>query len=83
MSIDQWFSTFFVPRPILATHYNPTTPILGFFGHFSVIDRIKKKEKTIGRNVRKCRVVDTVAVSFNAIMGLMTEMSPRQTSVPI
>ena len=23
----QWFSTFFVPRPIIATHYNPTTPI--------------------------------------------------------
>jgi len=25
--IDQWFSTFLVPRPIIATHYNPTTHI--------------------------------------------------------
>jgi len=27
MERDQWFSTFFVLRPIIATHYNPTTPI--------------------------------------------------------
>jgi len=26
--------------------------------------------------------VDTVAVSFTAVMGQMTEMSPRQKSVP-
>jgi len=24
--VIQWFSTFFVPRPIIAIHYNPTTP---------------------------------------------------------
>jgi len=24
--IDEWLSTFFVPGPIIATHYNPTTP---------------------------------------------------------
>jgi len=29
-ALDQWFSTFFVPRPIIATNYvyNPMTPIL-------------------------------------------------------
>jgi len=25
--LKQWFSTFSVPRPIVATHDNPTTPI--------------------------------------------------------
>jgi len=25
--LEQWFSTFFVPQPIIATHYNPTNPI--------------------------------------------------------
>jgi len=25
--LGQWFSTIFVPRPIVATHCNPTTPI--------------------------------------------------------
>jgi len=24
--LGQWFSTLFVPRPIVANHYNPTTP---------------------------------------------------------
>jgi len=24
MGIIHWFSTFFIPRPIVATHYNPT-----------------------------------------------------------
>jgi len=26
-SLTQWFSTFFVPGPIVAMHYNPTAPI--------------------------------------------------------
>jgi len=25
--VDQWFSTFFVPRPIIATRYNPMNHI--------------------------------------------------------
>jgi len=25
--LNQWFSTFFVPRPIVTTHDNPTNPI--------------------------------------------------------
>jgi len=25
--VIQWFSTFFIPRPITATHYKPKTPI--------------------------------------------------------
>jgi len=26
LSLEQWFSMFFVVRPIIASHYNPTTP---------------------------------------------------------
>jgi len=53
-----------------------------FLVFFSVIDRFfkndRKKLGEFGYDVRKYRLVNSVTLSFNTIIGQITEMSQRQ-----